>query len=383
MESDSTRTGTGTEPRRLTRGPNGKIAGVCDGIGGYLNVDPTVVRLAFVIAIFLGGVGLLAYLIAWLVLPAASEAGAGASTGRGTRDLGGVGLLIVAVAVVWMVVDVGGPGWGDGVLAPLALAAVGIWLLTQRPEDDESGGVLESPVSDGEVVGGSPGLARAAAGTEPVTRPVVESVPTAPEPPRPPSVVTPATLSVLAVLGGILLAGELDGWWDLSLGEAFAAGLVVVGLGLLVSSFIGRAVGLYWMGALLLVGMLAATVIDPMIEHGVGDRRFEPASLAELESVYELGVGSLEIDLSDVDFGSAGTTELTAALKIGELILYVPDDVDYVIDAHVDAGRALVFGEEDEGFDAEVVRDLDVAGTAAKLIIDADVSVGNLEVRNG
>ncbi|NPV93055.1 MAG: PspC domain-containing protein [Firmicutes bacterium] len=45
------------------------IAGVCGGLGEYLEIDPTIVRLVWVVAAFIGGGGILAYLIAWLVIP--------------------------------------------------------------------------------------------------------------------------------------------------------------------------------------------------------------------------------------------------------------------------------------------------------------------------
>ncbi|MGB3908809.1 MAG: PspC domain-containing protein [Methanomethylovorans sp.] len=45
------------------------IAGVCGGIGTFLNVDPTLVRLLWIFLIFLGGGGILAYFIAWLIIP--------------------------------------------------------------------------------------------------------------------------------------------------------------------------------------------------------------------------------------------------------------------------------------------------------------------------
>lgn len=40
------------------------ICGVCGGIGEYFNIDPTLVRLAWVIFSFMGGSGILAYIIA-------------------------------------------------------------------------------------------------------------------------------------------------------------------------------------------------------------------------------------------------------------------------------------------------------------------------------
>ena len=48
---------------------NRKIAGVCGGLGEYMNLDPTVVRLIWVLLVFCAGTGLLAYLIAALIIP--------------------------------------------------------------------------------------------------------------------------------------------------------------------------------------------------------------------------------------------------------------------------------------------------------------------------
>ena len=46
-----------------------KIAGVCGGIAEYFNIDPTLVRIVTVVlALFFGG-GLLAYLLAWVIMP--------------------------------------------------------------------------------------------------------------------------------------------------------------------------------------------------------------------------------------------------------------------------------------------------------------------------
>jgi phage shock protein PspC (stress-responsive transcriptional regulator) len=45
------------------------IAGVCGGIGEHLGVDPVLVRLAWVLFTLVGGSGVLAYLIAWVIIP--------------------------------------------------------------------------------------------------------------------------------------------------------------------------------------------------------------------------------------------------------------------------------------------------------------------------
>ncbi len=46
-----------------------KIGGVCGGIGEYFGVDPTLIRLLWIILAFMGGTGILAYIIAWAIIP--------------------------------------------------------------------------------------------------------------------------------------------------------------------------------------------------------------------------------------------------------------------------------------------------------------------------
>lgn len=55
---------------QLTRSEtNKRIAGVCGGIAEYFDVDPVLVRVAFVLAALFGGPGLLIYVVLWIVLP--------------------------------------------------------------------------------------------------------------------------------------------------------------------------------------------------------------------------------------------------------------------------------------------------------------------------
>lgn len=60
-----------TDYKQLTRSlSNRMIAGVCAGLGEYLNIDPTVVRLLFILGFFLTGPGvLIAYLIMAIIVP--------------------------------------------------------------------------------------------------------------------------------------------------------------------------------------------------------------------------------------------------------------------------------------------------------------------------
>jgi phage shock protein C len=58
------------EPKRLYRSIKDRVlGGVCAGLGSYFNIDPVLVRVVWVISFFVGGVGLLAYLISWIIIP--------------------------------------------------------------------------------------------------------------------------------------------------------------------------------------------------------------------------------------------------------------------------------------------------------------------------
>ena len=51
-----------------------KIAGVCGGFAEYLEIDVTLVRLIWLAALFLGGWGFIAYIVAWIVMPLEPQA---------------------------------------------------------------------------------------------------------------------------------------------------------------------------------------------------------------------------------------------------------------------------------------------------------------------
>lgn len=56
--------------KRLYRsGKERLLGGVCGGIAEYFNVDPTIIRLLWILFVFGFGTGLLAYIIAWIIIP--------------------------------------------------------------------------------------------------------------------------------------------------------------------------------------------------------------------------------------------------------------------------------------------------------------------------
>lgn len=61
---------TNKKTKKLYRSKNNRvIAGICGGIGEYFDIDPTIIRLLWVLFTFMGGSGIIAYIICWIVIP--------------------------------------------------------------------------------------------------------------------------------------------------------------------------------------------------------------------------------------------------------------------------------------------------------------------------
>ncbi len=73
--SSRTNTANDKHARKLYRDADHQvIAGVASGIGAYLNVDPVIIRIIFLISVLLGGAGVIAYIILWIAVPEAKTA---------------------------------------------------------------------------------------------------------------------------------------------------------------------------------------------------------------------------------------------------------------------------------------------------------------------
>ena len=55
--------------KRLTKSYDRKLCGVCGGIAEYLNIDPTILRLIWLLLVLCAGTGMLAYIIAAIIMP--------------------------------------------------------------------------------------------------------------------------------------------------------------------------------------------------------------------------------------------------------------------------------------------------------------------------
>ena len=57
--------------KKLSRSNNKMIGGICAGIAEYLGLDPTIVRIVWVLLFFFAGFGVILYLILWIIMPKA------------------------------------------------------------------------------------------------------------------------------------------------------------------------------------------------------------------------------------------------------------------------------------------------------------------------
>ena len=348
--------------RRLVRTTEGRwLGGVCAGLGRYFDVNPLVYRIAFAALALAGGTGLLLYLAAYLVIPAEGEAESIAVEALRTRRdqpwlLLGVGMLAfgalfaLSEARFW-------PGSGNFWLAAvLAGGALVWWNVSSRRRPPDT-----------------------AQATDTTTPPA----PAAPKPTSRPSLFAPVVGALLAASGLFGLLAVLD-VYDVDLEVALAAGVALVGGAVAIGAMTQRRVGaLVFLGLLLLAGFGVAAATPVSISAGAGEKIERPLTAVAVQPSYEFGVGSLDLDLSAVDF-PAGTTSVDASVGVGELLITVPEGVALEIDAHAGAGEIDILGDTDDGFDVD--RTLMVAGAtsdAPLLQIDADVGFGAVEVRRG
>jgi phage shock protein C len=112
-------------PRLRRSRDNRVIAGVAGALGEYLGIDPLLLRVAFVALVFAGGVGVLLYLVCWIVIPA-EKAGETASSqpanGTLARTLVGIGLMVVGATLLLQVIV---PWIDERVFWALTLIAIG------------------------------------------------------------------------------------------------------------------------------------------------------------------------------------------------------------------------------------------------------------------
>lgn len=367
----------GHAPRRLTRSADRRIAGVAGGVGEYFGIDPVIARLGFVLAMFAGGAGLVAYLIAWVVLPDSETAASGVGNNRLDPA------TTVAVALLGLAAWIGiSEPFSGGVIVPLILIGVGIYVLNQRPAwgpTDEAAG--SAPTDRGNPAESS----EPAAATSPPSVEPPRPAPSPPAPPRPtrePATITRICISVLALLAAGAIVTDALGWAHPDTSTILAIGLIIAGAAAVAGAFLGRARGMIPLGIMLAVAFASASVVEPVVENGVGDREFAPASLADLQPAYRLGVGQLDVDLRSVEVPDGERIEVEIKLGIGDVVVLVPSAPSLEIEGDLEVGDLTILTKTESGLGNHLLIEREGRGTGL-LIVRLDVGIGKGVVRDG
>jgi len=165
-------------------------------------------------------------------------------------------------------------------------------------------------------------------------------------------------MGLMLVTVGLLWSLRLAGVLAITGGQLLAAALLVIGLGLLLGAVVGRARGLIWFGAVLLPLVLVSQVaaetsfagIPAMIVDGdsAGEVHLAPTSVEDISETYELGAGSLRLDLTEVPFDGE-TVTIEMSVGFGEVRVIVPDDVEVVATGSVGIGEAQMLDRRATG----------------------------------
>ena len=338
------------------------IAGVAGGIGAYFGIDAVIVRIAFIVLTFLGGAGPFLYLIGWLGLPREDSPSVVSNALRGDsphrlRSLAAVILIVLGLLITanlsgelfGVFVDV----WSIAPYLALILIAAGVALVLWP---GPAGRHKPAPARPPAPAASPPSSAYATPAPPPPTAAGSEwsvASPPGPPPPAAGSVssakrrrgrspfgsLTVAALFVYA--GAAVMLDRLDAV-DMDIGVFFAIALAITGVGLLASAFAVPARGLIFLGVLLCVPALLLAGADVRWGTGVGEVRVSVTDTEDLADEYRHGVGQMVVDLRHLDPDRTDHS-VELSLGVGEMLVYVPDNIFTTADLSVGAGNIRVW----------------------------------------
>lgn len=339
------------------------IAGVCGGFGRRYGIDPVLLKVTFVVGTMWGGAGVFLYALLWLLLRSAGdEVSSGeALIGRGRASGSKLTAIALAVVVLVSAPTLGGSGQtlfvGAGFLMTAAMLAGWYGLYRRAPEPPagwaEVSAVRPSPSAGRHKPGGATFGAGSHAGwsQEPGSGPHAPFGPPAPpswdplgaapfawdlpdpgsapasEPgPKRRSRLTKVTLGLAliaaAVATGLATLGGLV-WLDATRIAAIA--LAVVACGLIIGAITRRGHGL-----LIVAGPLAGFVLLASLVQvpdggweGLGEKRVEITSPAQLGTPVAHEVGSVTVDMSALELDRDRSYRISN--EVGEVRVILPE----------------------------------------------------------
>lgn len=395
---------------------------MCGGLGRYCNVDPVIFRIVLGVLSVTGGLGLVFYGFAWLLIPLEGEEENEARRLLSGR-VEGSSLIAVLSALIGCGLFLSMLG-NSGTLAfsaMLSVAVIGftVWTQHRRTADPQEGtrpaadrAVPDAPpevkappkpsgpswwrdpiVKDGTtgpvgvgylwgppdaVVDGRAEGARRATADAPFLVPQRSRVLRGPRP-------LGGAVFVNALVAGGLGTGLS---WDsqplgTSLQIGLAAALAVFGIGMLISAFTGRTGFGTLLLAMITAGLLAGASALPkdITTHWVREE-WRPASVAAVQPRYQVGSGQAKLDLGRLTVPEGQTVRTEVEVGAGRVVVHVPKAATVTVDARAGVGDITLPGDRRQD-------DVDIrpsqqehrtlapaAGTKAAGTIELDLEVG-------
>lgn len=402
MEETNTTTEERTQPIRspeLIRPTEGRmIAGVAQGVANNFGISEWIPRVFFIVTAFIGGLGLALYAAGWAFVRSEDEDESPAerffSNASSSSAWIGIGLIVIAGIIILanFTFIAGEVVWAG------ALLVVGLLLYlgyipsgsTRETDSDESKeGVQQMTLTtDTSKILAHEGTAGdSPAGGAPSTPPP-PAPPSPQEPPRPPApprersilgrltvgitLLALATLAILDNIPGVPIEAEPRHY--------LALAVTIVGIGLIVGAFIGRARWLIVAGALMVPTLIFSPAFEYDWESDSFDLYVEPTNFASIEPEYSIDVGNMVIDLTDLPWDGE-TIVVAASVDIGNIEVRVPTGVAVSGQGTADIGRVASPGGASFGFGEPLV-EFSVPGSEGKVVLDLEVNVGNIEVHS-
>lgn len=404
------------------------VAGVCGGLGRYCNVDPVIFRIVLGVLSVTGGLGLIFYGFAWLLIPLEGEEENEARRLLSGR-VEGSSLIAVLCALIGCGLFLSMLG-NSGTLAfsaMLSLAVIGftVWTQHRRTADpqERTHPAAERAVSDAppEVKApptpSGPSWWRDPIVKDGTTGPVGAGYlwgppdtvldgraqgarrATADAPFRPPQrsreVRGPRSIGG-AVFVNAMIAGGLGAGlsWDshplgTSLQIGLAAALAVFGLGMLISAFAGRTGFGTLLLAMITAGLLAgASALPKDITTDWARKEWRPASAAAVQPRYQLGSGEAKLDLTRVAVPVGDTVRTEVGLGAGRIVVRVPKSVTVKVYARAGLGDIALPADRRQG-DVDIrpsqnehrtLPPAEGSKPAGTVELDLEVGIGQVEV---
>ncbi|MDX6253717.1 MAG: hypothetical protein QOJ11_51 [Frankiales bacterium] len=383
-----------TPVRPLLRSRNDRVlAGVAGGLGRWLDVDPVIFRVTFAVLTLFGGVGLVAYLIGYLLIPdeATGEALVSSRLVPDLRRLTQQQRALLGWGAAGICVLIAVAGHRSTTVAVLiivaAVAVLSARAQAPRPYRAQRDYAFDPP--PGNVVPPS------AAFTGPSERPSTWQPETTWHAAQPPSAPAPRFLvknkgrrlnralisgSVLAV--GLYLMVGRAGAYDPTALQAMAVGLTALGAGLAATAWYARSRGALVLGILLTAALMIGSAVKGDYGSSVGDRSWRPTPTSAIPATYTLGAGAATLDLTQLGPAAVGKT-IKVSMGAGKLSVIVPDGLPVSVYAHVHVGSFRIFGVD---YDNDPVKQTVVTPgwtPANGIRIEAHLRIGNVEVNHG